>query len=1779
MQTRRKTRYRLGTLFPLLLALMLLLPLAAFAAEGDEESAGLSDLSLYQRASEVTREFGTKLAPGSGSDLDMVSGQGSATINAGNAGGMLGYADVLSDDKGVVGWLMSSYTNASATITYDQLKNIIPDGEKVQKDSEGRITNPFYQYAGYGEALTKTGLITTVRQGDFGDIGRMIASGLMIIAYLLANVAPFIFSMGLFVLDAFNPFKLFGTLLTGISESELGFIAPIANYVSGIYETVQNLTVAVILPLLLILTILGILLWKAPVMKTLGRYWLRVFMLFAGLPLIGATYTGTISQLNDDVKVGANYANYLVFSSYVDFEGWVKYSRLAPAGGAAIQNPQTADEDGNENMTLANRSLVLAINGGPANNKIARDLSQQYGGTSAIDGIFEEGGDRKEAKNQVSSETSASFQRSFLMLLNHMTSGRYTGSQYDGEVAGQIQEIRSRMGKATDEQIVKMFSLSASDNRTWQDKLAFGKDEKSWLKPIDWDDSKGLFTHGTAGVGDSKDAFNFGAYDYHIYNGGSLEGTGVAFSTDSSYTAPTASSKPLKPIGEGPGSVVGGLSPLAMYNFLNTTFSDTGLTVYSPAKTSSDMSRDAYASVSFAGNGISSMTRWLENFVVMISLAIISIAYGIMMVMAAIRTLPRILSGVFGTAMGSIAYTTKLLISVAVLLIQILATVFMYLLSQDIVMTILLNFNELTASAESYFATAATALEFVRSFMVIIVTAALTLFLIKNMKTFREMLEEVTSTSINRLMGGLDKSTGGKGLDIGQTSGGRVGGDGKLTNAAKDADNGGILGNLAKAHDLESRKGAMGEARGLGKRSMLEGAKARLGTAAALSAANSKDALTGVLGMDGKATDREMSQQEAAVRAIGQGDATALGKQATKDYQESMGEGASEGSLTNGTGQALDENGDVIRDENGNALDAQGQPISAAEPLGTNFGKLSTNDEGIVLDKSGNPYLDEAGNALRTNADGKLVDDQGNLAEIGDDGIMRPLAAGAAGVAAAKAAKTLDKNRFDADKFASMQAAQGASHYGINKDGQVVDKKGNVLETANGPASLDREGFLVDGDGNKVAARDFAGAVDAKGFEQVTDPATGQPVLKHRGDEAMRSKANITPDASGDPMALAKQANAANLTATQAAQRVDDLKAAGAPAYVVQQAERYAAQTAQVANATQQAFDTASLTTGSAVSNLTRDHVESAERGAAARTEAFQAERQALTDMKQANAPRAEVQRQQEKVHAAREQMMAAQAQASDVGVAQATGRSVSDVAASREKFERAESQFAGANVALATAEANGAPAAVLAQKQANVDKASRVLASSQAQYRNVQQAPRGAFGEIRQAEAKVENLTQSLSQADQKVNQLAASGAPAKQVAQAEKAARVLSKQRDAAVRNVAALKKPANASPNILPQAVPTASVAAGFAALAQAGVKTYGDYQQSVGAASQAVASSQGELKQAKDRLAAYQSTNRSPAMIQKAEAAVQSASQAVKQNRSQLKNLQDNAHGLLKNQASFQPPIADRPLKEHGGAVLNKMIELHQAQRMVESMDQKASTGAMTKSEQQAHQVLKQRAQTMTADLKQAGISSQTLANSQSLGEGVRHMDQSWNAFVGGTAAAATTEAAASRAPERRSSNRQQPERQQQSQPERQQQQRQQSNRQQPERQPQQQAAPERRQQQQAPSRQASQPERQQQQPVKPQRQASNTQAQPTRQAQQAPQAQPVKPTRQASQAASRPPGNGPTKNKTERQRTTGNTGNRNTDTTSRDTQAPRPEPTRTREPMQGRGNSSNRKPRK
>lgn len=1368
----------------LAIVLSVLVPVGhhTFAEEG-----GVSDLSLYQRASELTREFATALSPGSGVEemymLEKTTDDD--LLVAGNAGALLGYAEVLSDDTGIVGWLMNSYTAASATITYDQLMHVIDNGGDSVYDAGQH--NPFFQYAGYGEVLTEMGMISTVRPG-FGELMRLVGSGTMLLVYLLANAAPFLFRGALMILTTLNPFRLFETVMEGTASADLGVISGIAEYVGSMYETVQNFSIVFLFPAMLAITAFSVLVFrKGSAMKRFSRYGVRVFMLFAGLPLIGATYTGLIEDLDSKVSVGSEYADYLVLSSYVDFENWVKYSRLAPPTETTIRNPRYGED---EERTLSNRELILEINGTRANNTRAAALKSRYSATSDIGEIFEEGGDMSDADSGSMSQTEKkSFTKVYSLLSRHMTNAKYTGSDYDGEVSGQIQKIRTQDSGSesdeNDENIVKMFALSASDNRTWSDKLNVFSDDPEWMKPIHWngeegkgsesgDDktnsAKGLFTEGRA----LNDVFKFGKYRMNIYNSGDLRYTiedgYVAPEMDDMVTSKTA------PIGENRDETVGGLSPIAMYNFLNTTFSNTGLTVYSPSKTASDNSRDSYAAVTFGGSGISAFTRWIENVTVMLCLAILSIAYGVMMISAAIKNIPRILTGVFGTAFGSIAFVTKLLISTAVLIIQVVGMIFLYSLSENIIMTLLLNFNQLVDTGGSYFGTGLI-FDFLGSFMITAITATVTVFMIKNMKVFKELMEEVVTNAINRVMGALDTSTGGQGLDVSKTSGGRVGGDGKLSDGARNADGSGLTGAMegfASGSPIRSAAGLLGDAHGIeSRREQMEqelekpesglGTKIsnRIGTAKDLMGARGKDVAKGFVGVEGQSLAREMDAKDRKLNSMFYN---------KDDGDDGSQEGGSEETATTHMGQAVDENGEIVKDAQGNALDAEGNQISSVPPVGMAGKRAMTGEDGSLLDADGNTYTDELGQSFHQNDKGQLVDSDGNFVALDKDGTLQPIAAipGHSGrpASASKEAKKLDNMRFNADAYDEMRNEQGASHYGLDKEGNVVGTNGEALQAKGSPVGLDSQGFMTDANGNRVSASDVNGSVDQRGFEEVEDAETGETHLKHKGDEAMKN-AVLPPGASGKSgnqnlTSLAKQSNRASANAKRADERVEELKANGASSYAVMQAQRYADKANKNARASQQTFNQAMQdhakgkpAAGAARQPVTEDHVQSATRHASAEQSALDESVGKLEQMKADGAPSKMIARQERKVDAQRQSANQAATMEQDLRTAKSANRSYNEVHDARSRVESAEQLYQKAQDDHAQAVASNQPKEVIQKREEKMNQASNVLASAQTNMTRASQKPSGTPEQIDQASARYEQAEARHGQAKEKVQRL----------------------------------------------------------------------------------------------------------------------------------------------------------------------------------------------------------------------------------------------------------------------------------------------------------------------------------------------------------------------------------------------------------------------------------------
>ncbi|PAE87727.1 hypothetical protein [Shouchella clausii] len=1617
--------------FVIVLSVFLPMGRAMLAAEDE----GVSDLSLYQRASELTREFATALAPGSGVErmymIETTSGGSGDLLVAGNAGAFLGYPDISSDDSAIIGWLMNSYTAASETITYDQLMHVVGDGN----DSiyQAARSNPFFQYAGYGEVLTDMGLISTVRPGLSGIIS-FLGSGIMILVYFLANTAPFLFRGALMILTTLNPFRLFETVLNGTASADLGILSGVAEYVGSMYKAVQDFSIMFLFPALLAVTAFTVLVFqKGSAMKRFARYGVRVFMLFAGLPLIGATYTGLINDLDSKVSVGSEYADYLVLSSYVDFENWVKYSRLAPPSDVGILHPRFNDD---AERTISNRELILKINGARANSSRANDLKDRYSATSDIGEIFNEGGARKDADSDVISVGEKStFLDVMNLLTRHMTSATYTSSDYNGEVSGQIQKIRARdNSEENNKNIVKMFSLSSSDHRTWIDKTIFG-DSEEWMEPINWNgvegkgsedgdnkrnSAKGLFTEGNA----LNPMFQFGNYRMNIYNSGDLR-----YDRQKGYVTPDMPSimeRKTAPIGSDRASTVGGLSPIAMYNFLNTTFSNTGLTVYSPEKTASDLSRDAYASVTFGGSGLSSFTRWTENVTVMFSLAILSIGYGVMMISLAIKSIPRILSGVFGTALGSIAFTTKLLISTAVLIIQIIGMIFLYALSENIIMTMLLNFNSLVDMGSSYFNGAGLILDFLGSFLVIVVTATVTILMIRNVKVFKELTEEVTTNAINRLMGALDTSTGGKGLDVSKMSGGRVGGDGKLTDAAKQGDGliggglvGGAAGLLSAAHGIEAKREQFAQERGEDTGGLGAKIKARAGTAKDLMSAKGKDVAKGLVGINGKSLERELDAKDRQANSMLYND-NALDRFKESRAQDATENDENETSTTN-TGQ-------TTIDENGNVLDANGDVISPNSPVGMAGVRPMTTEAGALLDADGNPYTDEVGNVFYQNDKGQLVDEDGNLVALDKDGTLQPLDSipdhNGKPVSALKEAKKLDAMRFDADKYDAMTKELDATHYGLDKDGNVVGSDGEMLSLkgSDDPVQLDDEGFITDSEGNRVSAEDIIGPIDKRGFEMVEDAETGETHLKHKGDEAMKNAAlPVVSDASKEESddqnltTLAKQSNRANALAKRADERVEELKANGASPYAIMQAQRYADKANKNARSSQQAFNQAMQASAKGAKGgpgkaavrqpVTDEHVQSAARRVGAEKASLKESVGKLKQMHENGAPPKVIARQKREVDAQRQSLRRAMDMEQDLRTAKSAGRSYSEVHNARSRVESAEQLFQKAQDAHAEAIANGQPREVIQKREQKMNHASNVLSKAQSNLSRVSQKPSGTPEQIDQAIAEYQQAQAHYKQAQTNTQRLAQQKASRQEIHTARKeqaqAKRRLDKSQTAKQRVLDPpgwRKKSELQVPQTQP--VPERSASKSYVSLTAAGISNYDDYRKQVTKHAADLQQDQSKLKQAEQRLASLRSNNRPSQVIKQAEEQVKVLKNNVEASQSNLMELKDNAQGLLKN-GNFQPVVASRPIRKNGSAIINQMIQLNHSQAMYDKLIHQEKTGILTGEGRKQMKTLSGRLNQMRRDLVRSGIREDAIKDRVGITQSTKHMQQSWDSFVNGT----------------------------------------------------------------------------------------------------------------------------------------------------------------------------------
>lgn len=965
-----------------------------------------SDYSFYTKASQLSSAFEQEASPQTAGDdgsskgsVLLMTSDGTTRIVTGQAAGLLGYSETTSDQKGVYGWLHSELSTNSASYNHDQLGNV----QSRSQTGDTKDTGVLISYAHYGKILNDLGFDNTAGSGS--SLMRLIFGGLLYLIYIIANIAPMFFVWAIKLIKLLNPFQLVGAAIAGLNNSQIpGFLGTTVDYVSGIYEAIQNLSAFVILPVMVAITLFSVFVFRrTAASKKIVRLVVRAFMMFGGVALIGATFTGLLDKLDDMTESGTRYADYVVVSSFVDFEAWAQNTRLALPASYGLADQFMANDNGDAKLRSPRREVALRINAMAYNDSQLMDMLKSMNGSEVWSQVFN-AADANLGQSINKDYDAARQLKATTLLGSYMKGDLYYSSSYEGYAKSDYNGLSTA---ATVDMFTKLESVLSDTEKKGQGLLG----------------------------GENETIAGTGRPNTTIYSAGSLGRDDSAPGNYSYYRSSSDYTGGVIPT-VGNSAYMGGLTPLGMYNYLNTKFESNSLVVYSPVKSSSGFVKESHRSVNFvAGSGLLMFVGYVEVAFVLIFLAAISLMYAFGLMQVALGSITRILPGIFGSAVGSLGFITKLLVSTVVLLVEIVGTVLLYGITQYLSISIMVNldsiFNLGSVSMSS------TMLEVVKSILVIIILGLLLVVSFKNRTKFVKAMEETVTNIISKLMGALDNNIN-EGNALGNNADSIRSGVTSGTGADKENDGKGVKDLFGSAKANAEKQDRLNQLQGADPMSATDKAVSMAGSMGRMMGAKRKDLGAEMFGMKGHALDSEMEMEQLRMTALENDARSSMGSRGHSDVEQAS-------------------------DFDDNDVDMTG-----ISPDGSN---IFDDDSGMVQAMDAD---DDANAVDDVDADGS--DNDGTI-KADDNGNERK------GVKAAKDSDAKNKGKKDGDK----DKAKGEKHLDPN-DPTAMDKDGKKLK-AGEVAGTDgiKDGNSSDKDSkdskNKSGKKGKAksGAIDSKG--------------------------------------------------------------------------------------------------------------------------------------------------------------------------------------------------------------------------------------------------------------------------------------------------------------------------------------------------------------------------------------------------------------------------------------------------------------------------------------------------------------------------------------------------------------------------------------------------------------------------------------------------------------------------------------------------------------------------
>lgn len=620
-------------------------------AADDPESA-----SFYKLASSAAAHVNDRLSKNEGIVMPgstVVSDDGTlggGSIDFADAGGMLGYCDEADTDGIIAGWINSALSSSSATYSYSSLRKLPTSG--------GGNTSALYMYCKYGYLLSYLGLDSTSAEVSF-DFFRFASGVLMTIAYITAFTVDIVFGAVVGILKTINPFRLFSLGVGPIWANYLDGLpndSPLyglAMSVSNLYQQLSDLSWTVIMPVFLVFLVFSLLVMKSTNRwGKIKKYAIRVVFIAAGIPLLGSMYTMSLDALGDPSNGGMGAATRIVQSTFCDFEAWAKNKRLGvpPAGGVQL----SILDNGGDGSRPSPESEAMLRTTCYSINRFAHGQSGTTIGSSNVVSWNEE------VFSSGDSSSTSDILTTMDMLGRYMSGSFFYASDWETLVKA---ELTNESSSDSDYYDTVMDMLGKSDSAadfkdnnhfdgTWGNADIWGNGSLS----ATYNDLLGGLAGGAGGDSSARVVFT---------SGGQPSSTNVA----------------------NPGTT-GGLSTMAMYNYLTSKFTKSSVVVFSNERASSGFIRESHRAVNMIGTGVVQVMYFFNAFIMLIAMTIIGWCYGFGILFSNLKRTFRVITSVPFAMLGSIRGIAKVLTYALVMIIEIIGTLFVYSLIVEVLMNL-----------------------------------------------------------------------------------------------------------------------------------------------------------------------------------------------------------------------------------------------------------------------------------------------------------------------------------------------------------------------------------------------------------------------------------------------------------------------------------------------------------------------------------------------------------------------------------------------------------------------------------------------------------------------------------------------------------------------------------------------------------------------------------------------------------------------------------------------------------------------------------------------------------------------------------------------------------------------------------------------------------------------------------------------------------------------------------------------------------------------------------